>query len=177
MAGRCAASAVNFSSSYDAMCAGSRSTLPSRCVSVNGPVNAQSIGTCWSSSMPASNAKGSRASSSLASVVVARWRTSGEDVAAIATSLPRRDRLRESLCGPDEPGAPTAGQPRTAKEHGTAERDGFAEMPAIVHDVLRKDDASGPHLGSGRVHRERLFGGDTKFEGTVVRAQRIAAQT
>src|SRR3954453_7821679 len=158
MAGRSAASAVNFSSSYDAMCAGSRSTVPSRWLSVNGPVNAQSMGTCWSSSMPASNAKGSRASSSLASGVVARCRTSGEEVAAMATSLPRPGRLRESLGGADNWGPPAPCQPPAAEEHDAAEREPLAEMPTVVHDVLRKDDTRGAHLGSGRGRRERLFG-------------------
>src|SRR5437763_2142537 len=74
------------------MCAGSRSTVPSRCASVYGPVKAQSMGTCWSSSMPASSANGSRASSSLASGDVARCSARGEAFFAIwsVSSSPAR---------------------------------------------------------------------------------------
>src|SRR4051794_26321510 len=65
-AGGVAHSAANASGSWAAIVAGSRWSAPRRSAIFCGPAKARSIGNCWSSSMPASSANGSRSSSASA---------------------------------------------------------------------------------------------------------------
>ena len=69
-AGDCFMTAANSSGSYPAMVFASN--RPSLALSLAGPANAVSMGTCWSSSMPTSSASGSvvsRASASASPVM------------------------------------------------------------------------------------------------------------
>ena len=67
--------ASSFAGSVFAMRPGS--SVPSRCFSFSGPVNAVGTGTCWSSAKPISSAIGSSTRSRSASSFPVKWRRSG----------------------------------------------------------------------------------------------------
>src|SRR3954470_13024609 len=132
------------------MCAGSSVTVPSRCASVYGPVKAQSMGTCWSSSMPASSAKGSRASRSLASGDVARCSARGEAFFAIwsVSSSPARSAAvlpgQESVMAETETAATAFDEVRRDARAGNAKGASRSLLKSVGPRLLR--DILGPTL-------------------------------